>query len=396
MNNPTKIWRPRWLFAGIFLGLVAMSWLGRRAANSDYHPKFTRFFPAISPEASYYPTVGEMAAIVRARCRPDQVLVIVGGNSVLHGVWQPAEVMWTRKLQEQLGDRFVVLNFALRGATPTDGGAVVAEALRDEFPHQIYIANEKAATGIYPLGSETYRAIFWQAYFGGQLISDPARNVVVRETLLPPSRWASAFEISGSSLLDRVLRFRDFWNRVAMEDLNTVASIYTPAPPGMFTPRKLFTDAEPDGTALTLDERYLPVARAREMEILRATSGLFYEPTAEGGWRMRESIRERIDHSYRIAFPAALHARTMLLIGRDSIFFRQQLTPAEHARDEQAIADAVDMLRARGYAAIDYGEKFTAEDYADRTHLAPPGGEKLAATVAPAVRALAGKLGYLK
>jgi hypothetical protein len=54
------------------------------------------------------------------------------------------------------------------------------------------------------------------------------------------------------------------------------------------------------------------------------------------------------------------------------------------------------MLLARGYAALDYGEKFTPEDYADRTHLAPAGGEKLADTVAPAVRALAEKLGYLR
>jgi hypothetical protein len=396
MTNEMKIWRPRWLLAGILLGLVVMAWLGQRAVSSDYHPHFTRFFPEISPEASYYPTVGEMTAIVRARCRPDQVLVIVGGNSVLHGVWQPAEVMWTRKLQERLGERYVVINFALRGATPTDGGAVVAEVLRDEFPRQIYIANEKAATGIFPLGSETYRTVFWQAYFGGQLINDAARNAYVRDTLFYPANWAKAAEISGSALLDRALRFRDYWNRVAFERLNTVPSIYAPAPPGLFAPRKLFTDQERDGSGLTLDERYLPAVRSREMEILRATSGLFYEHKNGGGWQMREAERMRIDAYYRDAFPAALHTRTMLLIGRDSAFFRAQLRPDERTRDEQAIVDSVAMLRGHGYAALDYGEKFTAEDYADRTHLAPAGGEKLADAVAPAVRALADKLGYLR
>ncbi len=396
MNDVTKIWRPRWLLAGVLLGMVAMAWLGRRAASSDYHPHFTRFFPAISPEGSYYPTVGEMSAIVRARCRKDQVLVIVGGNSVLHGVWQPSDVMWTRKLQGRLGDRYVVINFALRGATPTDGGAVVAEVLREEFPRQIYIANEKAATGIFPLGGETYRTIFWQAYFGGQLISDPARNALVRDALLYPTSWAGALAISGSAVLDRALRFQDFWNRLAFEKINTVPSPYAPAPPGLFSPRKLFSDQEPDGTPLRLDERYRPPVRAREMEILRATSGLFYRRTTEGGWRMGEAERARIDGYYRVAFPAALHARTMLLIGRDSAFYRAQLTADEHARDEQAISDSVAMLSARGYAAFDYGEKFTAEDYADRTHLAPAGGEKLADTVAPAVRALAEKLGYLR
>ena len=396
MSRTTTILRPRWILAGVVLGLVVLSWLGRRAVDSDYHPRFTRFFPAISPEASYYPTVGEMSAIVRARCRRDQVLVIVGGNSVLHGVWQPAEVMWTRKLQERLGERYVVINFALRGATPTDGGAVIAEVLRDEFPRQIYIANEKAATGIFPLGGETYRTIFWQAYFGGQLLNDPARDRAVRNDRIFVKDFAEAVDIVGSVTLDRVLRFRDFWNRLAFEKINTVPSPYAPAPPGLFAPRKYFSDEERDGTSLTLDERYLPSARVREMEILRATSGLYYNRAADGSWHLRDFERARIGEYYRDGFPQALHARTMLLIGRDSAFFRAQLTESERARDEQAISDSVAMLRGFGYEAVDYGKNFTAEDYADRTHLAPPGGEKLADTVAPAVQALAEKLGYLK
>lgn len=391
-----NIWRPKWLLSGFVLGLLGMAGLGWRATQTDFHPKFTRFFPAISPEANYYPTVREMAAIVRARCRPDQVLVIVGGNSVLHGVWQPAGVMWTRKLQERLGEKFVVINFAFRGATPTDGGAVVAEVLRNEFPRLIYIANEKAATGIFPLGGETYRLIFWQAYFSGQLLEDQARTAMVRKDRLFLHSWGEAVEIAGSAMLDRVLRFQEFWNRVAMESLNTVPSLYALAPPGMFGAKKLFVDEERDGTTLTLDERYLPSVRSREMEILRATSGLYYEQAPEGGWRMRSDVRERIDKDYRDAFPAALHARTMILVGRDSAFFRGMLTADERARDEQAIADTVAMLRARGYAGVDYGRGFENEDYADRTHLAPSGGQKLADTVAPAVRTLAEKLGYLR
>jgi hypothetical protein len=229
MSGPPKIWQPKWLLAGLVLGLALMAWLGRRAARTDYHPNFTRFSRAISPEANYYPTVGEMAAIVRARCKPDQVLVIVGGNSVLHGVWQPAEVMWTRKLQERLGEKFVVINFAFRGATPTDGGAVVAEVLRDEFPRQIYIANEKAATALFPIGAEVYRPIFWQAYFGGKLLPDGDRDAKVRSQLLGANAsWGKAAEIAGGAWLDRLLRYRDLWNRVAMVNINSVASLYAP------------------------------------------------------------------------------------------------------------------------------------------------------------------------
>ena len=112
-----------------------------------------------------------MSAIVRSKCRPDQVLVIVGGNSILFGVWQRDVDVWSKRLQELLGDRYCVINFALRGGTPTDGGAVVAEALRKEFPRQILIVNEAAVTGVEPFGREAYRYLVWQGYFGGKFLA---------------------------------------------------------------------------------------------------------------------------------------------------------------------------------------------------------------------------------
>jgi hypothetical protein len=391
-----RLLRPRWFLTGMVLGLMLMAWLGRRAVSSDFHPQFARFIPPISPEASYYPTVNEMCAIVRARCRSDQVLVIVGGNSVLLGVWQPVDVVWTRKLQERLGDHYCVINLAMRGASPTNSGAVVAEVLRKEFPRQIYIANEKPASELSMLGITVYRYAFWQAYFAGQLLADPDRERQVRDELLDPAHHAMVLDLVTVEYLDRILRFRDFWNRQAFERLNTVASLYAPAPPAMFRPRRIFEDTEPDATNLTLEQRYLPAVRETEMKIVRATTELTYRRARNGGWEMQGGARFMIKDSYRQAFPKALRSRTLLLIGRESPFFRHQLTPGEFARNEQAIHDAVAMLHAEGYAALEYGGDYTDEDYGDRTHLAPSGGEKLAAEVAHEVTALAGRLDYLK
>jgi hypothetical protein len=391
----SRLLRPAWFFAGLALGLVAMAGLGRRAGDSDFHPDFTRFHPAISPEASYYPSVEEMCAIVRARCRPDQVLVIVGGNSVLQGVSQPADTMWTRKLQEKLGDRYCVVNFAFRGSSPTDGGAVIAEVLRQEFPRQIYIANEKPFTAIDPRGSETYRFLFWQAYFSGQLLSDPARNRWVREGWLNLGTLTDLPAIAGSAWLDRWLRFHVFWNRVAFEKVNTVPSLYAPAPPAMLSPRRYFPDAEIDGDTFTAERRYLPAAHAREMEILRATS-LGLVRGASGDWETSPVAGKKIEANYRQAFPAAVRPRTVLLIGRDSPFYRQELTADEKLRDERAIALTVELLRSSGYPATDYGRDFSSLDYFDRTHLTATGGEKLAQQLAPFLRNLAEQLGYLK
>jgi hypothetical protein len=393
---PPRFFRAWWFFAGIALGLALMSMLGRRAGKTDYHPEFVRFFPAISPEANYFPTIDEMCAIVRARCRPDQVLVIVGGNSVLQGVAQPVDRIWSKKLQELLGDRYCVINFALRGATPADGGAVIADVLRDEFPRQIYIANERVLTGIFPLGNDVYRPIFWQAYFAGRLLKDRPRERRVHEYMIQRDHWGIVPEIVGTGLLDRALRFKDYWNRTAFEHLNTVPSLYAPAPPALFSPRKLFVDQERDGAGFSLDERYLPSAREIEMTILRGASAPFYDLNEQKNWQLKTAARTQLESRYGEAFPARFKARTLLLIGRDSVFYRRQLSAEEHARDEQAIADTIQLLRKGGYASLDYGTDFTETDYADRIHLAPSGGEKLAARVAPEVSRLAADLGYLK
>ena len=146
MSEPAPVPVPRFfqpvtLLAGVVLGLIGLAWAGRAVTGRDWHRDFVRFHPLIAPESMYQPTIGEMRAIVRARCRPDQILVIVGGNSIFQGVGQPVENLWTRHLQELLGDRYAVVNLAFRGSSPTDAGALAAESLRDEYPRQIYLAN---------------------------------------------------------------------------------------------------------------------------------------------------------------------------------------------------------------------------------------------------------------
>jgi hypothetical protein len=283
-----------------------------------------------------------------------------------------------------------VVNFALRGAFATDGGAVIAEALRTEFPRQIYLANEVPGRVIDPLGREDYRTIFWHGYFGGYLLPFAPRDAQVRTRF---SQW-NFLPVSLTARLDRWLRFDDVWNWLAFTHLNTVPSFYAATPPALFRPRQTFVDSEPDGSALTLDQRYLPAVRETEMKILRATTERTYERAADGGWHWLPEARQACEKSYREAFPESLRARTLMLIGRDSPFFRNQLSPDERARDEQAVRDTVEAFRRQGYAAIDYGAGFGPEDYGDRIHLAPSGGAKLATTVAAQIRIMTETLHY--
>ena len=60
--------------------------------------------------------------------------MIVGGNSILHGYGQNADQIWTRHLQELLGDRYCVLNLAMRGGFPAEFAGPIAEALSSRYP----------------------------------------------------------------------------------------------------------------------------------------------------------------------------------------------------------------------------------------------------------------------
>ena len=388
--------RADWFILGLVLGLCALSWMGRRAGRTDYHPGYARIYPAISPETNYYPTLDEMLAIVRGRCRHDQVLVIVGGNSILEGVWQPVADLWSAHLQELLGDRYCVINFAFRGGSPTDGGAVVAEVLRDEYPRQIYIADEAPFNGVESFAHEPYRYIFWQAYFRGSLMDNPARKRHISEYQWNPDQRRIYMESAISVWLDVLFNYRDFWNRVCFEDFCTVPSYLGDYVPKMLAPRRMFRDDEPDAyNPAFLATKYPAESLEGEMVIVRNSTGQFYSRAPDGGWRLSKAKHDELAQIYSEAFPRALIPRTLILVSQNSPYYRRRLTPDEVARDEQGHRDAVKLWLDAGYAAVDYGRDFADDDFGDRTHLSKTGGRKLAEALAPEVRALAQRLSYL-
>ncbi|MFA5058090.1 MAG: hypothetical protein WC485_08255, partial [Opitutaceae bacterium] len=367
-------------------------WLGRY----DRYPHFTRFFPAISPEVSYYPTVAEMCAIVRARCRPGQVLVIVGGNSIFYGSGQPAELLWTRRLQELLGDRYCVVNLAFRGASASDGAAVVAEVLRREFPRQIYVANVGTLQAINPMGSIPYRFIFWEAYYKGELAPYAPRDQIVHAYFWDDRRHRSEWlDTAGRVWLDRALHFRDFWNAVARDWFFTVPTAYYPTLAEGLRARASFSDREGNFDDTPFPLRFRADTLKLEMNITRGFTGPHYERTTDGQWKMRGPENKEFNWFIRVAMPEALRRRTLIVVSKNSPFYVDRLSADERARDEQSYGDSLAIWRAAGYHATTYTDNFTASDYGDRAHLTVSGGRKLAALVADNIRPMAVELGYL-
>jgi hypothetical protein len=393
---PRPFFKPWTLLAGFVVGLALLAFAGRTVIKKDLHPGSVRFHPMIAPDSQYQPTMGEMRAFVRARCRPDQILVIVGGNSILLGVGQPADRVWTKRLQDLLGDRYAVVNLAFRGSSPTDGGAFVAESLRDEFPRQIYLANVAALQAADAIGIEAYRFIFFDAYYKNLLLPWAPRDQQFKDYLAEPATRTDRFERRLGAQIDAVLHYRDFWNWWSATKFFTFATPFQPNPKLAYKPRSYFKDEENDYEGTPFEQRFTPTTVATDTIIARAYSAAGYAKDAAGVWQLAPAARDQFMGYAARAFPDALKPRTLMLISRNSPFYTQKFEPDLRARDDIAVRDTIAGFEKLGYAALDTGTHYTIEDFGDRTHLTSAGGAKLAAVVAPKIEALATRLGYLK
>lgn len=390
------IWQLAAFAAGIVVSLTLLAMAGRRSAEKNFHPGFTRFHRDIAPDTKYYPTVREMMAIARERAAGGKILVVVGGNSILYGVGQPAGHVWTERLQRELGPGYAVVNFAMRGAGVTDCAAVVAEALRSEFPRQIYLANAAPAQPSFADGTITYRFVFWEAYAKGLLIDDPQRRAAIKEAYrLRPDTLENLPEQRIRGALDAVLSFGDLWNRFTFEWHNTAWSRERANGFDSFAPRRIYPDNEPDYLAFSAADRLFTGPRFdAEIGFARNTSLQAFTVGKNGGWEPYQPAWDQLAETIGAAIPSSLRARTLIILTRNSPYYLNQLTLAEQDRDDLAHLLSVQVWQQGGYEAFDCGRGYTIGDYGDRIHLSSTGGEKLAAQIAGEVRRVTAKLHY--
>src|SRR4029077_411188 len=133
---------PFWVFFGIVVGFALMVLAGRWAGKQNLFAGYERSDIWISPEGYFYPSLNNLTELVTHVADGKKILVLVGGDSVLVGVGQSKEQVWTQELRRLLGPDFQVLNLAFRGAGPMEMGAIVAEVLSKKYSRLIYVARE--------------------------------------------------------------------------------------------------------------------------------------------------------------------------------------------------------------------------------------------------------------
>jgi hypothetical protein len=370
---------------GIVCGFAACCAAGRWAATQQPYTSFVRFHPGIAPDSSFYPTYAQTLNLAREHVQPGKVLVIVGGNSVLQGVGQREQEIWTKALATQLGDGFTVVNLAMRGGYPNEVGALIAESLIAENFPVVYVAGAVQDAFGAEWDGAIYRYFFWDGFGKGLVPSDERRDAWLKTEFY--TRYAeddAMLERRRRGLVDGLTYASELWTYLAHQHLSTV---WTPLKREKFwQPHAELKDTDP-GDTLPKDHFYSPATLPTELKIIRAQ----FEGGA-GQMVLQGQNTDVIKAGFERHLPEKLRKHSLMILRLESSFYRSRLTAEEQALYEQVYQGLARIIESTGVRAQVIGKDYTDYDYRDRSHLGENGGRLLAAEVAPTIREMAGSL----
>ena len=382
--------QPRPFFAGLLLGAVTMLGLGKWAKRHDTFGDRIRFFQAVSPERGIYPTIDNLAAFVHGMADPVKILILVAGSSIGLGIGQPEEDLWSRKLQEDLGEGFSVVNVSFRSNRFNLIGIPLMEHLRREFPRHILICD------LWPLEQEPlplrsqnpqfpYNYVAWQEVAARLLRGELAAFHKIRAECLAgaPAERSFIQEQVLSGLWETVTGASAFWNWVGYRLIFTANPFLHPLKPVFFE-----QDDDSRQHYLPSPERFKSNQK-REVEIVAgqivAARNLESSPAGEP-----EAAATPCD-----PFPDdTLKRRTIFLMNSCSSYYLAQLPPQDRAYYEDFVRRRAARLGTLGFGTAVLGLDYPHSFYVDGQHFSWEAAPAIAAAVAKEVRRLSREQGF--
>jgi hypothetical protein len=389
----SNLFRPSGILLGMLIGFLICCFIGKIVAKTNFYQHFQRFHRYIRPESIYYPTVSQMLAIVESQVKPEQTIVIVGGNSVLNGSGQKAKDLWSRYLQEILGSQYAVFNFAFRAASPFEGGYFAAESLLNKHRKVIYITNVIPPTIGFPEGSAPYEYLYWDATYKHLLSIDQIRKIEIEHRIANSNakEKESIGELRLCMLLDSYCYFNDLWTSVGYRKVFTVWNYLCARSP--FLPRKQYKDDEPN--PLPLSKRFTDLISVEEKN-MRAALIYQFKKDNNQNWVLNEQGWNDIDQRMDSVIPQQFRKNCLVLFPLPCPFFNEHSNQSDLSRLNCQYKLFVEKMNKLGFHAITAGSNFKNEDYSDRWHLVASGGQKLALEIVESVRNTNKELGYEK
>jgi hypothetical protein len=381
MKMKTNRLSPTALFAGFFVGFLLCSVAGRNMRQRPLYENFHHFFQLISPDSYYYPTAAQGLMLLRQMVKTNQIAVVVGGSSVLNGVGQPPDDLWSDHLQELLGENYRVVNLALRAGTPHELAGVSAEGFLPEHPRLLYVCNVSPTPGCIALDGNAYRYIFWDAYYQGMLLPSAQRDEALQA--LEAQKPNQRAETKMRTFLNSWFCFDDLWTATTYLWGSTVWTNLTY--PDFFQARRRCRDTEPDTAHRPPPIPTDPEQQAAEAKRVRSRTPPFPQD------KLPEVLR-----SIEAVLVPGIRQRSLAVLESDCPYYIERLTREQRENYRKNQGWNMEIYRRAGMEIIAPMNNFQIEDYVDRCHLSGRGGRRLAQAVAPRLRALARALGYEK
>lgn len=382
-----KRFAPPAFFIGIALAFVLCSLAGRAISKHNIYGNFSRFHDYINPASLYYPTISQMLAIVESKSKPEQTIVIVGGNSVAFGLGQNEDQLWSKRLQNILGAKYAVFNFANPSSEPFEWGYWAAEALLKKHRKVLYVTITMPGTIGKPEGEEIYGYGFWDAKEKHLLVKDTLRNACIDADLkaLNEQDRIKMAELQLRSKLDSVLYFEDLWTAVSYSNFFTVWTNLTSNT--MLLAHKDY--AEPRWTSPPpVEERF---KSDRDYNSIRSYTRSYFEYQT---CKPREAVWYKVLSDMCTLIPHQFKKNCLVVVSTHTPAYIDRLTAIEKNRETITTQRSKESWINAGYHSISLDGKLENEDFLDARHLVESGGEKVAALVAKEVQAINSDLKY--
>lgn len=358
--------RTIYFFCGVVLGFMLCCIAGFITSQTIYFKHFTRFFAAIQPAMHYYPTAHELLNTAEHHLQKNKIIVVVGGNSIFKGIGQKHNELWTDALQQELGDQFQVLNFAMDGAAFNAFGGTVYRMLHERYPRVLFVTTCVPESA---LGSDqhTYDYVYWDAYY--KKLFNPDKN---ERKMIQTKRKEDLHSLAGQNLhllsvLDSHFYFRNLWNAIGYHIGFTIWTDQSAH--SLFKARKKYHDLGDDAILHLEKTQILDVIQQDEQLLNKGDSRLL----------LRES-----EHRYR-EWPLADRRHTLCVIPTLNPKMVNQFSPVAKHHYFAILQQLSGLLGQLGYHAM-IMPTFANTDYVDTRHLNASGGKKLATQIANEVR----------
>ena len=370
------------LFCGIALGFLACCGFGRLASRQPMFEHFLRFNFPIQPQNLFYPTASELVSYLRRQMIPGKKLALVGGASYFRGTGQNPAELWSLRLQEHLGTDYQVINLAIDGAGITSFAAVPFQILAPQHPEMIYVVNGSPFGGSPRDGGETYRYVFWDAYYKGLFPAAVADAPAVQALRAEELRTADGLELHLGKWIDQWTYACDLWNYIGYKWLFTAWSDDEAKAP--LKPRREYVEPYNPGYPIWQNNNeHDPaiIAKAEANAVYFAENGYVRQPN--GHWKPDPAAWPPRRENWGSSLPTELHSRTFVVLLRANPYYMSHLTAEDWEHLDRSYAVGQRLFEAEGYHAVQFDRSsFVREDFLDSGHLMPSGGNKVAAATA--------------